>query len=305
MEPYLGVFGHTALDIILRVPSRPKIDSSVAIDERVVRWGGTAANISRICAEMGAEVSLCSFVGEDFPKDYLDALKSSGVRTYDLREKEGHDTPRCWIVTDRQGKEFTLIDQGAMKEMGKFDIAERTVEECEILHIGTGRPEHYEKVYESVDLDEKTIAFDPAQELEYVYDADTFTSFLERSDLFFCNEKEKQGALSYTDESSIEGMLENFGLDLVLVTKGSSGSTAFLPRERIDIPPYEPDEVVEATGAGDAFRAGFYAALYRDYPLEDCCRIGAARASFALEHVGSQENLVGWDEVILRFEKQN
>ncbi len=305
MEPYLGVFGHTALDIILQVPYLPEIDSSVAIDERVVRWGGTAANIARICAEMGVDVSLCSFVGDDFPEDYLNALERSGVHTYDLKKKEGHDTPRCWIVTDREGKEFTLIHQGAMGGMAKFEIASKTIEECEIIHIGTGRPEHYKKIYDNSDLDHKIVAFDPAQELEYVYDAETFKWFLERSDLFFCNEKEKKVALRYSKEGSVESMRENFGLDLVLVTKGSKGSTAYLPGATSHIAAYQVEKEVEATGAGDAFRAGFYAALYRDYPLKESCIIGSARASFALEHFGSQENMVGWDEVISRVEKQD
>ncbi len=303
MESYLGVFGHTALDIIIRVPRIPKLDSSIGIDERIVRFGGTAANISRTAAEMGVEVSLCSFVGDDFPEDYLHSLKRSGVHTHDLKKVDGLRTPRCWIVTDRDGNEFTLVDQGAMKEARNFKVAKKTLERCEVVHIGTGVPGYYKKIYHEISEEDKLIAFDPSQELEYVYDPDTFCSFLEQSHLFFCNEVEKEIALKYTEEKSVESMVESFDLDLVVVTQGEQGSTLFLTDERIDIPAYTPAKVKEATGAGDAFRGGFYAALYKGYSFEECCKIGSSRASFAVECAGSQKNLVGWDEGISRMEK--
>lgn len=305
MKPYLGVFGHTALDIIIRVSELPEVDSSIAIEKRLIRFGGTGANIARASAELGVGTSLCSFVGEDFPDDYLEALKNAGVDTEGLKKKEGYNTPRCWIVTDGKGKEFTLIDQGAMKDMESFKIPKKIIKKCEVLHIGTGRPGHYKKVIDDVDTEDKTIAFDPAQELEYVYEPKTFISFLKKSDLFFCNQKEKEVALRYADLRSVEDLLNSFDLDTIVVTEGSKGCTLFLPEKKVKIAPYEPDEVVEATGAGDAFRAGFYAALSRDHSIEDCCKFGAARASFNLEHAGSQEKLVGWDDVLSRVERNS
>jgi len=301
MESYLGVFGHTALDVILQVPNLPKKDSSIAVENRVVRYGGTAANIARAAAEMDVEVSLASFVGEDFPKDYLKALKESGVDTYDLKKKEGYKTPTCWIVNDSIGEQITIIDQGVMDHMDSFDLETRTIEESDLLHIGTGQPGYYEKIFESVDLDQKTVTFDPAQELEYIYEAETFENFLQKSDYFFCNEKEMSVALDYLNEDKPENLLKY--VEVVLVTKGSEGSSLYLPQGEVNIPAYETVDVVEPTGAGDAFRAGFYAGLYRDMSIVECCMIGSARASFSVECAGPQDNLVSWDEVLERYEK--
>lgn len=301
MGSYLGVFGHTSLDVILQVPNLPEKDSSIAVESKVVRYGGTAANIARAAAEMGVDVSLASFVGGDFPEDYLKALKESGVKTYDLKMKEGYKTPTCWIVNDSMGDQITIIDQGVMEDADSFDLETKTVEECEILHLGTGRPGYYEKIFESIDLDQKTIAFDPAQELEYVYESDIFENFLRKSDYFFCNEKELKVALEYLNMDETEDLLKY--VEMVLVTRGSQGSSIYLSNEKVDIPAYEPREVVEPTGAGDAFRAGFYAGLYRDMPLIECSKIGSARASFSVECSGPQDNLVGWGEVQKRYRK--
>jgi len=300
MNSYLGVFGHTALDVILTVPKLPEKDSSIAVENRVVRYGGTAANIARAAAEMDVKVSLASFVGGDFPEDYLNALKQSGVSTYDLKKIEEYKTPTCWIVNDSTGEQITIIDQGVMDHMQCFELGTRTIEECDILHIGTGQPGYYEKIFESVNLGKKTIAFDPAQELEYIYKAKTFKNFLQKSDYFFCNEKEMKIALNYLNEERPGNLLKY--VDMVLVTKGSQGSSLYLPNEEVKIPAYETLDIVEPTGAGDAFRAGFYAGLYRDMPLIECCKIGSARASYSVECAGPQDNLVSWQEVIERYE---
>ncbi len=301
MKPYLGVFGHTALDVIMEVSELPGIDSSVAVNDRVVRYGGTGANIARAAAEMGVEVSLASFVGDDFPDDYMEALKESSVETDDLNKIDGQKTPTCWIINDEDGDQITFVDQGAMDKAEDFDLQKKTLKKSEIIHIGTGRPGYYSRIFESFDLDDRSVVFDPAQELEYVYEPDIFESFLKMSDYFFCNEKELEIALDYLDMNDPEEMLEI--IDMLLVTKGIDGSTLYLPDEVVDIPSYRPEQVLDPTGAGDAFRAGFYAALYRGWPLEECCRMGSVRASFAVETAGPQENLVGWEETIERLEK--
>ncbi len=305
MDAYLTVFGHTALDVLLRVPKLPENDSSIAVDKKTTRYGGTAANIARASAEMDVEVSLASFVGDDFPDDYHNALKNSGVSLQGLKEMTGFDTPRCWIVNDAEGNEITIIDQGVMKEAPKFDPPTEIIAGSDVLHIGTGKPGYYKKVYEAVDLDGKMVVFDPAQELEYMYEPPIFKDLLQLSDCFFCNSKEKDVALSYLSVDSVEAILEQFDLKMTLVTKGGKGSELYLESENMHIPAYEPKNFVEATGAGDAFRAGFYAALYRDCSIEEGCRIGSARASFALEHPGSQEHMVGWDDVIARKEEKS
>ncbi len=301
MDSYLGVFGHTALDVILKVPKIPEKDSSIGVEERVIRFGGTAANIARGAAEMGVEVSLASFVGEDFPEDYMKALIDSGVETYDLKKVKGFKTPTCWIVTHSSGDQIAFVDQGAMAHTEDFELQSRTIENSKVIHIGTGRPEYYKRVYDRISIDEKLVIFDPAQELEYVYDSSTFEYFLKRSDYFFCNKTEAKTALKYLDEESPEDLLKY--VDLVLITKGEEGSTFYMGEETIEVPAYNVDKVVDPTGAGDAFRAGFYAAHYRDFPVEECFKIGSARASFSVESTGPQENLVHWEEVLERYER--
>ncbi|MFA5314005.1 MAG: PfkB family carbohydrate kinase, partial [Methanomassiliicoccales archaeon] len=67
-----------------------------------------------------------------------------------------------------------------------------------------------------------------------------------------------------------------------------------------EIPAVISNAVIDTTGCGDAYRAGFYAGLYRKLSLRECGIIGSAAASFVIEQKGSLTNVPDWDKVIER-----
>jgi len=301
MNDFLGVFGHTAVDIILRVQKLPGPNSSMAVENRVTRYGGTGANIAKAASDLGVDTRLASFVGDDFSTEYRRSLEESGVDTSDLLEIEGMKTPTCWIVSDEDEQQMAFIDQGAMEHAPEMDVQERCIDNSEIIHIGTGRPEYYQRVMDYAVDNGKTIAFDPAQELKYIYEPDIFKEMIAESDYFFCNEEELDVAMNHLDLGDAEMLLDY--VDVLIVTKGGDGSVLYMEGDEIDIPPLKPKKIVDPTGAGDAYRAGFYAGLSRGFEMDECCRFASARASYALEYHGPQEAVVGWQEVLDRVEE--
>jgi sugar/nucleoside kinase (ribokinase family) len=89
---------------------------------------------------------------------------------------------------------------------------------------------------------------------------------------------------------------------MVLCTHGSEGSVARVGDEILRIPVVKADKVVDATGAGDSYRAGYYAALYRGHPVHEALVIGSAVASFVVEATGALTNIPAWDDVMARAE---
>jgi sugar/nucleoside kinase (ribokinase family) len=65
----------------------------------------------------------------------------------------------------------------------------------------------------------------------------------------------------------------------------------------IETPAARASAIVDTTGAGDAFRAGFYAGLFRRKELSECAKLGAATASFVIEERGSLTNIPSWERV--------
>jgi len=92
------------------------------------------------------------------------------------------------------------------------------------------------------------------------------------------------------------------GPKILIVTKGGRGCTVYTPEAESDVPGYKT-AAVDASGAGDAFNAGFIAARLRNYAVYDAARVANAAASFIVEKWGCQTNLPTWEQVLKRYEQ--
>lgn len=290
----MGVFGHVVLDYIFQVPKLPEPNTTIQVTQRERFFGGTAGNICRAAARLGIKTGLAAFVGEDFPEDYLRALKEDGVDVHDLRLLPGHGTPTAWIFSDPEGNQLAIIDQGPMREAAGFEVLEHTVEKSRLIHIGTGHPEYYRKVVRLARELEKRVAFDPSQEIHYVYDASSFREMVQGCDFFFGNRHEFDRAMRYTGQKDPSEMLHF--VRVAVMTRGKEGSVVYTPEATWKIPCIPGDKEVDVTGAGDVYRAGFYAGLSHGLDMPMCGLLGASAASFCVEGRGPQTRLPTWEE---------
>ncbi len=292
---FLGVYGHTAVDIIYSSEKFPEPNTCVALMGRQEHFGGTGANVARIASSLGVKTALASHVGDDFPKKFMDALKKSGVDTTDVVKVRGHRTPFIIMVSDQEHNQIGFVDQGAVLDQERLPIRTHTVDSSKFVHIGTGRPSYALKVAKRARKRKKTVAVDPAQEIHYVDDADSFRAVLENADMLFVNTAELERAKSYLNLKEDVELLSY--VKMVINTRGGEGSRILTEDDEILVGTIQPDKVVDTTGAGDGFRAGFYAGLDRSLSIEECAWVGAAAASFVVEGVGAQSTLPTWDMV--------
>ena len=73
----------------------------------------------------------------------------------------------------------------------------------------------------------------------------------------------------------------------------------------LEISAVKPTKVVDTTGAGDAFRAGYFAGIFRNFSIKDSARFGASAASFVIEAKGSLTNVPDWADVLDRTRTAN
>lgn len=298
MKNYLGVFGHVVLDHIITLRRLPEPNTSIEIEGRQRYFGGTGGNLARAAARLGVKASLASFVGPDFPADYREALAQSKVDLTDLRAVRGSVTPSAWIFSDRSGNQMAIVDQGPMRSASRRPLLLHSIRDVEVVHIGTGRPDYYLRVAERAEDLGRTIAFDPSQEIHYVYNPGTFRRLLGRATYFFGNEAEIDRAKRLARSTSTNGLLRL--AEVVVATLGPKGSVVITRDGRFRVPRVRPRRVVDVTGAGDAYRAGFYAGLSRGYDLRRCGLLGSAVASFVVETKGTQTHLPSWSQVLGR-----
>jgi len=292
---FLGVYGHAALDLIYGSDEFPKPNTCIELKGRKQHFGGTGANIARIAATMGVRTALACHVGDDFPKAFMDALRKSGVDTADVVRLRGKRTPFIILISDSEHNQIGFVDQGAVLEQEKLPIRTHTADSSKFVHIGTGRPSYMLKVAKRARRRKKTVAFDPAQELHYVYDAGSLKAILEYTDVFFANISELERAKSYLNLKEDQELLSY--VKMIVNTRGGEGSRIITEDDEVVVSTIQPDKVVDTTGAGDGFRAGFYAGLSRSLSVEECAWVGASAASFVVESEGSQSSLPSWDMV--------
>jgi sugar/nucleoside kinase (ribokinase family) len=118
---------------------------------------------------------------------------------------------------------------------------------------------------------------------------ESFTQMIEGGgvDLLFANEDE---ALQLTGRSDLKNAMTDLSIKVatLVITKGADGAIAIENGERIAIPAAPVSEVVDTTGAGDLFAAGFLAARCKGAGLERCLWTGAIAAGEVIQHYGAR-----------------
>lgn len=286
----LAVCGHTNLDVQLMVQELPRSGQSAPVLERRTVWGGTAANIARHAGGLGVPVRLWSRVGTDFPEAWRDALTADGVDLAHLDVDPNGRTPTCFVLTDLVDQQAYCMDQGPMATMAAHPPGPRLLEGFgpgDWLHLATGDPQAYVALAKHARDQGVSVAFDPGQELRFLYDSRTFERLLEAADVYFCNEAELQVAYNLMSYGDPVQLLDH--VETVVVTRGGKGASLYRTRKApVHMPARTVPRVIDPTGAGDALRAGWYAGLRRGQDLEGALRWGQAAGAAKVQVAGPQ-----------------
>ncbi|MCA9906820.1 MAG: carbohydrate kinase family protein, partial [Anaerolineae bacterium] len=131
------------------------------------------------------------------------------------------------------------------------------------------------------------------------YPSEAIVEFTRQSQIIFCNQMELEYLCGVLDMPAA-GILDAFSVDTIVITRGKHGSRILTVDAQVDIPAL-PCAVVDTTGAGDAFTAGFLAGYFKGFSMPICGRLGAVMAAFCLEGIGCQTHLPDWARLQTRY----
>jgi nucleoside kinase len=299
LKPFLSVYGHVSIDQILSVTDFPELNHTADIVRKDTRLGGTGTNIAARAAALGVPTAICAFVGMDFPQMYEDRMRARGLIMDEFVRVEDFETSQAIVVNDKALDQKVLFYQGPQghaTQLKKYLTS--NARNSDYVHFCTGEPEYYITIMNMIDMLGNKIAVDPAQEIYKAWDGDTFKRALNLSDYLFCNQHEEPYVRKFTGVSDLSELKK----EMVVCTKGAAGSAVYIDGEKREIPAVKPARVRDCTGAGDAYRAGFYAGLYTKHSVPESLVIASASASFAVEDVGALTNIPSFDAVMGRAE---
>lgn len=298
--PFLSVYGHITVDQIISVKKFPGLNETVDVIDKKTVLGGTGTNIAVTAAKLGVPTAICTFVGEDFPPNYEGFMRGSGLIMEDFVKVSEYETSQAIILNNEQLEQKVVFYQGPMGNASKLGkMLTSTASRSKYVHFCTGEPEYYISIMEQLEGKGISIALDPAQEVYKMWDGDKITRALDHCDSLFCNDFEAKVIENYLDI----GDILSINLPIIVRTLGEKGSIAKIDGKLYEVPVIKANKFVDATGAGDAYRAGFYAGLYHGYSAVDSLVIASSVSSFVVEKVGALTNTPTWDQVIERAEK--
>lgn len=260
-------------------------------------YGGNAVSTGWTLRLLGEKPLIHGSVGDD-AQEYLTFLREGGVDTSCIAVHADRKTATCIIGSDRKGHQITFFHDGAnalrtspptdvrISEIGYAIIAPTEPSfTLEMLRwcAGHGIPCLF-------DPGQRVLQFSPEQLKEAMgLAAGTFVNAYE-ADLL-------AGHLGLTHQK-IARMTP-----FLVVTRDVEGFVLYEHERSVGLPRCDAETVVDPTGAGDAFRAGFLTGLLRKWPLEQCGMLGSAVGSKAVEHRGVVLPKLDLDELYARAEK--
>jgi adenosine kinase len=302
------VTGSIAYDYIMVFPGRFRdhilpdkmhvLSVSFLVDSLKRRRGGTAANIAYNLALLGEHPLLVGTVGEDFG-EYRQWLDDKGVDTGGIKVIAAEHTASCFINTDLQDNQITAFYPGAMAQGATVSLHDVRATPDDLVIIAPNDPAAMARY-----TAECTEAGIP-----YLYDPSMQLPRMDRLQL----EEGCRGAKVLAGNDYEFGLMaEKLGLSedelrrrtpVTVMTRGEAGALITVGGQEFEIPPAWPEKVVDPTGAGDAFRAGFVMGMSRGFSWHAVGRIAALAAVYAIEHPGTQEHAYSIAEFMRRYEK--
>ncbi len=267
--------------------------------DRVERsWGGTGGNIAFTMQMLGGEPVLLSAVGKD-GGDYLKYLADFGVDVEHVKKDHKQLTAGAYITTDADDNQITAFYGGPLGLAGEINLRDLKKSPTVALISPTQKEVMAKHLKECSELGIKAV-FDPGQQITAFSEIE-LQKMISQAHFLIGNDYEIKLLEQKTGWNTNEILKNTKVLITTLGERGSVISTA--DGERVEVGVCPPLSFDDPTGAGDAYRAGFFVGFEYGFDWKTCGQMGATAAAYAIETYGTQEHKFTKEEFSARYEK--
>lgn len=325
MDKILGM-GNALVDILLKMEddsllnqlNLPKGSMQLINEEVLVRLqhiqqqypshrasGGSVANTVCALGNLGTEPGFIGKVGKDEQGEFFErALQEQGVRT-NLLYSDCHASGIASTFISPDGERTFGTYLGASGTLSADDLKVAMFEGYSYFYIEGYLLQDHQLILRAMQLAKEAglqICLDMASynvvEAEREFFDQLITQYV---DIVFANESE---ARAYTGKEPEEALLEIASkCSIAIVKTGKDGSMVKKGTEQVCVPPFPVARVVDTTGAGDFYAAGFLYGLIGGYSLEKCAKISSVLAGHVIQVTGTDLTPEQWHEIKLNIEE--
>jgi nucleoside kinase len=295
--------GYPSLDYILPVSHSPGIGETALLDaipdDTAATYGGCGINVAVALARLGLRAGVAVVLGDDYAGSlYRSRLREQQIDTSDLTTMPGEQTSRSYLFRNPNGEYQNFFFAGAADRWdGTLKL--KSLPEAHYVLVTVG-PNRYNRQFVQLARSANVpIAWELKPDI-YAFPVEAMEEFARASRYILMNHIEARFVGQTLGMAEPEELL-NETTQAVVITHGAEGCQVYTADGCVEVPAVPVNQVVDTTGAGDAFTAGFLAGVIRKHSLKVSAQIGAVLASFALEHIGCQTNLPGWSPMETRY----
>ncbi len=257
-------------------------------------FGGCAGNIAYNLQMIGGSPLIMATVGDDYqPYDYR--LQKLNLAQTHIRPVNDTFTAQAFITTDLADNQITAFHPGAMNFSHHNHVTDAKDVSLGILAPDgrDGMLQHAREFHEAG----IPFLFDPGQGLP-MYNGEELLDFIDKADYIAVNDYEGQ-LLQERTGKTLEALAKL--VKGLVVTRGSEGSIIYADGQQIEIPCVKPEEMLDPTGCGDAYRAGLLYGIANSMDWQMTGALGSLMGALKIARRGGQNHSFSRDEIGQRY----
>ncbi len=266
-----------------------KLLSSLKIEETIA--GGSVANSIVGLAQLGNNVGFIGKINEDhLGNKYEEGLKKEKVQYFYSKKKEELSTGTCLILITPDSERTMCTFLGIAGKINEDDVDVNAVKKSEITFLegylwDEGSPQ---KAFEKAINNSNKVAMSLSDQFCVDRHKSHFLNLVKNKlDITFANEQEILSLINTKNFDEVIAFGKNLG-KLMIITRGEKGSVAINKNDVVECDVQKDLKIVDLTGAGDLFAAGFLHGHINNFPLKESLRKGTDMSSKIIQKIGAR-----------------
>jgi ribokinase len=297
--------GAALVDMIAQVARHPFDDDEVFVSDLTILSGGAAANTAYACAKFGLSTGFIGKLGEKdpFSEKIINDFKEVSVDTRLIKYSRDYTTGSAYVALNQKGERRIYANSGAANYLSKKDISTKELKNTKIIFLSSLQNIvpllHAAKIGKSLNI---PVILNPGM-LIIDQGYDYIKKLLEKIDILILSQKEFKTLFYFKENDLNEDSIRErsvslfaLGIKVIVVTLGDKGAFLLTTTHDELIHPLKLDEVIDTTGAGDAFSAGFIYGLVKNLNLKfehlsNNVKIGNFVAGNCIQNLGARNGI--------------
>jgi len=306
--------GAALVDIVAKVERHPINDDEVFVSDLKLFSGGAAANTAYACAKLGLNVAFIGKLGynDEFGKKIINDFKEVPLNISLITYTNEYGTGSAYVVLTENGNRRIYAYSGAANTLSKKDIRTEDIVKTETLFLSSLK--NFAPLKKAAKIARKNkipVILNPGM-LIIEQGFDIIKDFLNNIDILIISKREFHNLFHLSENNFIHQKVNKLaqnifklGIKLLIITLGREGAMMINSEKSELIKPIDLVQVVDTTGAGDAFSAGFIYGFINNnsFKFEDIrhsIKIGNFVAGRCIQQLGARKGIPKVNDLILK-----